>query len=70
MMTADSADKISRSRQKRSPLFINPLSPVKVPAKILKYAVRGGLVLLFPPAWKKLPVIMAKKLKALKKAAG
>ena len=69
-MTAGSANKLSHSRQKRTPLFINPLAPVKVPVKILKYAVKGGLILLFPPAWKKLPFILAKKLKSLKKAVG
>ena len=52
---------------KRSPFLVpNPLHHIKA----LKYAIKGGIVFLFPPAWKKLPFIIAKKLKSWKKAKG
>ena len=59
---------VPRSRfTRRSPfLFPNPLAHINA----LKYAIKGGIVFLFPPAWKKLPLIIAKNLKSWKKAKG
>ena len=55
------------SLTKRSPFLVpNPLAHIKA----LKYTIKGGIVFLFPPAWKKLPLIIAKKLKSWKKAKG
>ena len=55
------------SLTKRSPFLVpNPLAHIKA----LKYAIKGSIVFLFPPAWKKLPLIIAKKLKSWKKAKG
>ena len=57
----------TRKLTKRSPILLpNPLAAIKA----FKYTVKGGLVFLFPPAWKHLPGIIAKALSSAVLATG
>ena len=57
----------TRKLTKRSPVLLpNPAAAIKA----LHYTVKGGLVFLFPPAWGKLPGIIAKALSSAVLATG
>ena len=57
----------TRKLTKRSPVLLpNPFAALKA----LHYTVKGGLVFLFPPAWGKLPGIIAKALSSAVLATG
>merc|ERR1711884_377268 len=57
----------TRKLTKRSPVLLpNPAALIKA----LHYTVKGGLVFLFPPAWGKLPGIIAKALSSAVLATG
>ena len=58
---------LTRTLTKRSPVLLpNPAAAIKA----LHYTVKGGLVFLFPPAWGKLPGIIAKALSSAVLATG